>query len=183
MPNKKGGKNYKKTKHAEDEPILYELLPGQMYARILKLVGGCNAIALCNDGRERLVHIRGNMRRKVWIATGDIVLISLRELEGGDRGDICARYDPRIIYRLQQKDKSINPKLFSTATSDKTDGQTNGFPDDNGDGFDFDNNNEVINEVMNENSDSDEDDNNTKMPTNHLAQKSEMNDNIDIDNI
>ena len=74
-PNKKGGKNYKKGKHVNDEPVMYERQEDQIYGRVLKLLGGCNALVYCNDGRERLCHIRGSMRKKVWIDPGDIVLL------------------------------------------------------------------------------------------------------------
>jgi hypothetical protein len=30
MPNKKGGKNYKKSKHTDDEPTFYEKAEDQM---------------------------------------------------------------------------------------------------------------------------------------------------------
>ena len=112
-PNKKGGKNYKKGKHDDPDPIMYERLPDQMYGRVIKLLGGCNALVYCNDNRERLCHIRGAMRKKVWIEVGDIVLISLRELDRTgntsidsiQRGDICAKYDTRVIYKLKEKDQ------------------------------------------------------------------------------
>ena len=145
MPNKVGGKNYKKGKH-QDDPKVYERLEGQMYGRVLKLLGGCNAMVFCNDNKERLCHIRGNMRRKVWIEVGDIVLISLRDLsDEGDaqfveRGDICAKYDQRVIYKLQHKDKTINPKLFTTVESNDLHGTKQGgyVPDEDGFGFEFD---------------------------------------------
>ena len=119
MPNNKGGKNYKKSKHAVFEPVMHEILPGQMYGRVTRILGNCNVVVYCNDDVERICHIRGNMRRKVWLGAGDIVLISLRTLDANDdpskisRGDICVKYDERLIYRLQQKDKSINPRLFT----------------------------------------------------------------------
>jgi translation initiation factor 1A len=151
MPNKVGGKNYKKSKH-QDDPIVYERLPGQMYGRVLKLLGGCNAMVFCNDNKERLCHIRGNMRRKVWIEVGDIVLISLRDhsntdyTESIDRGDICAKYDQRVIYRLQHKDKTINPKLFQNIESHDLNGSKQGYiPDEDGFGFEFDGgHNEIV---------------------------------------
>ena len=74
MPNKKGGKNYKKSKHTDAEPIIYERQEGQMYGRIIKLLGNCNVLVLCNDKRERLCHIRGSMRKKVWLGPGDIIM-------------------------------------------------------------------------------------------------------------
>lgn len=157
MPNKVGGKNYKKSKHQHD-PIMYERLEGQMYGRVLKLLGGCNALVFCNDNKERLCHIRGNMRRKVWIEVGDIVLISLRDLSDTDfkdtieRGDICAKYDQRVIYRLQHKDKTINPKLFTTVEdSDLNGGKRGPIPDEDGFGFEFDvEHNEIVEESSEE---------------------------------
>jgi translation initiation factor 1A len=142
MPNKKGGKNYKKSKHADDEPILYERQEDQMYGRVLKLLGGCNALVYCNDNRERLCHIRGSMRKKVWISTGDIVLISVRSTDAsGDKGDICAKYDSSVFHRLQQKDKTINTRLFTLLEkSDNTVNKTQSEEaEDNIFGFVFDN--------------------------------------------
>merc|ERR1719400_128448 len=38
---------------------------------------------MCFDGVKRLCHIRGKMRKKVWVAQGDIVLIGLRDYQDG----------------------------------------------------------------------------------------------------
>lgn len=186
-PNKKGGKNYKKGKHTDDEPIIYERLEGQMYGRVLKLLGGCNALVYCNDNRERICHIRGNMRKKVWLSTGDIVLISLRELDTSgntpiakiDKGDICAKYDQKVIYRLRDKDKTINDKLFTIIEKNDTGGKnSNGIPDD-GDGFVFEGQDDYEDEE-------DSKSKNENMPSNRTAQKKAMtmdDDDIDIDDI
>lgn len=191
-PNKKGGKNYKKGKHADDEPIMYDRLPGQMYGRILKLLGGCNALVYCNDNRERLCHIRGNMRKKVWLSTGDIVLISLRELDTTgntpmskvERGDICAKYDQKVIYKLREKDKTINEKLFTLI--EKTDGGATKAGNVPADGDDFGFVFEERENEMEEGSESETDD--EMKPANRAAQKKAMimginEDDIDIDNI
>lgn len=37
--------------------------------------------AQCMDGIKRLCHIRGKMRKKVWVNVGDIVLLGLREYQ------------------------------------------------------------------------------------------------------
>lgn len=198
-PNKKGGKNYKKGKHVDDEPIMYERLEGQMYGRILRLLGGCNALVFCNDNHERLCHIRGNMRKKVWLAVGDIVLISLRELDRSgntpassvERGDICAKYDPKVIYKLKQKDHTINDRLFTLI--EKTDGtgpKTGNVPA-SGDDFGFvfvDDDNKVIDGVESgSESESDSDLKKELMPANRAAQKKAMmrndDDDINIDDI
>jgi initiation factor 1A len=190
-PNKKGGKNYKKGKHADDDPIVYERLPGQMYGRVLRLLGGCNALVYCNDNRERLCHIRGNMRKKVWISTGDIVLISLRELDRSgntqsgdiDRGDICAKYDQKVIYKLREKDKTINERLFTIIEKNEGTGtKPGGVPADEF-GFIFEDSekNEVIEGSDSENTDEE------MRPANRAAQKRNMmkpdDDDLNIDDI
>jgi translation initiation factor 1A len=190
-PNKKGGKNYKKGKHATEEPVVYERQPDQMYGRVLKLLGGCNALVYCNDGRERLCHIRGSMRKKVWIATGDIVLISTRELSQNaedtvgtaERGDICAKYDQKVIYKLRQKDPTISDKLFTFMA--KADG-TGNVPVDNEEGFIFESDGEN-NKDMNENEDESESESDSEFNNgcwksiNRTAQKKTMIHNDDDD--
>lgn len=168
MPNKKGGKNYKKSKHADEDPILYERQEGQMYARITKILGNCNVLTFCNDNKERICHIRGSMRRKVWLGPGDIVLISLRE--GEDRGDICARFDPRVIHRLQARDKTINERLFIAVEKTDAVGSKIGHPVDD-DGFEFETNE---NEVIDDETDSDSSSDDGMRPSNRAAQKKAM---------
>lgn len=51
------------------------------YAKVLKMLGNCRVEAYCYDGVKRLCHIRGNMRKKVWVVAGDIVLVAPREFE------------------------------------------------------------------------------------------------------
>lgn len=191
-PNKKGGKNYKKGKHTEEDAVIYECLEGQMYGRVVKLLGGCNALVYCNDNRERICHIRGNMRKKVWLATGDIVLISLRELDTSgntptykvERGDICAKYDQKVIYKLRDKDKTINEKLFTLIEKSEGSNKPGNVPVTGDDfGFVFE---EGDNEVSGEDSESETDD--EMKPANRAAQKRNMmkpndDDDIDIDNI
>lgn len=48
--------------------------------------------AYCFDGVTRLGHIRGKMRKKVWVGAGDIILVSLREYQDG-KVDIIHKYN------------------------------------------------------------------------------------------
>jgi len=92
---------------------------GQMAGRILRGLGDRNMLIYCNDGKERIAHIRGGLRKKVArLEVGDIVLISLRGEGMGasmgsclDRGDILAKYE-REVYGQLKKVEGINPKLF-----------------------------------------------------------------------
>ena len=45
----------------------------------------------CFDGVKRIAHIRGNMRKKVWINAGDIILVSIRDFQP-DKADVILKY-------------------------------------------------------------------------------------------
>jgi translation initiation factor 1A len=47
------------------------------------MLGNGRLTAQCFDGKERLCHIRGKLRKKVWINTGDIILVGLRGYQEG----------------------------------------------------------------------------------------------------
>ena len=122
MPNRTGGKNYKKSKQTGSiaKPFI-DKQPDQMYARILRNLGGRNMLVYCNDNKIRLCHICGAMKKFTWLNVGDLVLISLRGFEkkpeAGSReyekGDILAKYDSEHLGKLK-KQPDINQKLFMT---------------------------------------------------------------------
>jgi translation initiation factor 1A len=45
------------------------------YAQVVKMLGNGRLEAKCFDGPVRLAHIRGKLRKKVWINQGDIILL------------------------------------------------------------------------------------------------------------
>jgi translation initiation factor 1A len=53
--------------------------------------GRLEARAFDDAGTQRLVHIRGKLRKKVWINNGDIILLSLREFQD-EKGDVILKY-------------------------------------------------------------------------------------------
>lgn len=126
MVNKKGGKGYKKGKGGNDNVRDFpEPGEGTLFARVLKILGNCRIIAYCNDNERRICHIRGAMRKRVWINSGDVILVSTREFEsGGGAGadtdpldtkfanaDILAKYDTAHYSRLK-KDPGFNVQLL-----------------------------------------------------------------------
>jgi initiation factor 1A len=164
MPNMKGGKNYKKMKHAQDvAPELHEIGPGQQIGRVLRLLGDRQLSIYCNDNIERICRIRGKLHKRVWINTGDIVLVSRRDFTapdsddsddgvidhkktglkpGTERGDVLAKYDPAVYSKLRKMD-GINYHIFNTLETidmskiaKKVSGNFN--TDENDDGFIFD---------------------------------------------
>merc|ERR1712126_304907 len=47
---------------------------------------------MCFDGVKRLCHIRGKLRKKVWIAQSDIVLVGLRDYQDAKADVILKSY-------------------------------------------------------------------------------------------
>lgn len=120
MPNKKGGKGYKKGKgKGEDEATtqFVDIMPGQYMARAIRLLGDRNVLCYCDDNVLRICHIRRTMKRgRVWVEVGDMVLVSLRDFSSDDpkaikRGDILAKYPPEQV-RLLKREGSVNERLF-----------------------------------------------------------------------
>jgi translation initiation factor 1A len=56
------------------------------------MLGNGRLEAQCFDGQKRLAHIRGKLRKKVWVNQGDIILISLRDFQE-DKADVILKYN------------------------------------------------------------------------------------------
>jgi initiation factor 1A len=120
MPvNKQGGKGCKKGKNAtkEDENILMiecNANDGQMFGRVLKLLGDRRFRIFCNDSRERICKLAGSIRKNDRVEIGGIVLISLRDvsLSATEIGDIISTVDSRLYGKLK-KLAGINQLLFA----------------------------------------------------------------------
>merc|ERR1712201_4937 len=48
---------------------------------------------MCFDGVKRLCHIRGKLRKKVWINASDIILVGLRDYQD-NKADVILKYLP-----------------------------------------------------------------------------------------
>lgn len=89
----KGGKNRRRGKN-ENEGLKRELVfreDGQEYAQVIKMLGNGRLEAMCFDGVKRLCHIRGKLRKKVWINQSDIVLLGLRDYQDA-KADVILKY-------------------------------------------------------------------------------------------
>uniref|UniRef100_A0A7N4PVR3 Eukaryotic translation initiation factor 4C n=1 Tax=Sarcophilus harrisii TaxID=9305 RepID=A0A7N4PVR3_SARHA len=91
---RKGGKNRRRGKN-ENESEKRELVfkeDGQEYAQVIKMLGNGRLEAMCFDGVKRLCHIRGKLRKKVWINTSDIILVGLRDYQD-NKADVILKYN------------------------------------------------------------------------------------------
>jgi len=55
------------------------------------MLGNGRLEAQCFDGTKRLCHIRGKLRKKVWINQSDIILIGLRDYQD-HKADVIMKY-------------------------------------------------------------------------------------------
>ena len=132
----KGGKNRRRGKNEGDEKR--ELIfkeDGQEYAQVLRMLGNGRLDAQCIDGVKRLCHIRGKMRKKVWVSTGDIILLGLRDFQD-EKADVILKYLPEEARSL---------KAYGELPADIRVNETDTFAeeDENDDYFDFDDVDEI----------------------------------------
>lgn len=95
-PKKKGGKRAKKGKkfvpeNTKSKHLLLKDDKDQEYVKVVSLLGECRVKTEDRNGTVRICNIRGKMRKRVWIAANDIVLIGLRDFQD-DKGDIIHKY-------------------------------------------------------------------------------------------
>ncbi|KAJ1959111.1 Translation initiation factor 1A [Dipsacomyces acuminosporus] len=114
----KGGKNRRRgkndTEHEKRELVFKE--EGQEYAQVTKMLGSGRVEVVGFDGTKRLAHIRGKMRKKVWINQGDIILLSLRDFQD-DKADVIMKYTADEARALKQYGElPENAKINETDT-------------------------------------------------------------------
>ncbi|MEM2102166.1 MAG: translation initiation factor eIF-1A [Candidatus Bathyarchaeia archaeon] len=93
----------KKVLSEEDINKLVIPAPTDVLGVAIKLLGFDRVLVKCQDGHERLCRIRGNMKRRVWIREGDIVLVSPWDFQSDKRGDLIWRYTKAQADTLRKK--------------------------------------------------------------------------------
>ena len=66
-------------------------------------VGANRMIVKCLDGKERNCRIPGAKRRRLWIRSGDTVIVKPWEFDSDKRGDLMLKYTPAQIEWLKRK--------------------------------------------------------------------------------
>jgi translation initiation factor 1A len=130
MPKNKGagGKNRRRGKGLSTIPT--ELVfkeDGQEYAQVTKMLGNGYLKVMCfidDKNIEYRAHIRGSMRKRVWVSVGDIVLVNLRDYQDGVC-DVLMKYtaSEAKMLRLKQElpdriDLSENDNVAFDETED-----------------------------------------------------------------
>ena len=65
---------------------------GELFGRVLKMMGGENVLIRCADGLVRRGRIRGKLKRRVWIRDNDVVIVAPWDFSGSERCDIVWRF-------------------------------------------------------------------------------------------
>ena len=107
MPKNKGagGKNRRKGKGTITNRELVYKIVGQEYGQVTKSLGNGYMEVLCftSDGNiPKRAHIRGKMRKRAWMAVGDIVLVSPRNFQD-NVCDIILKYTSNEAHILRNK--------------------------------------------------------------------------------
>ena len=110
MPNNKGGKKFKKGKKnrfSGDKKQLIKKDPeeSQEYAQVVNPKGnGRFELLCCDGGKERMGTVCGQMRKRVWINRGDLVLISKWDgMTDDTKCSIILKYSEDEARRLQKE--------------------------------------------------------------------------------
>ena len=102
------GKRQVKSESALKEIRLPE--EGELFGRVLKMLGGENVLIKCDDNVTRRGRIRGKLKRRVWIRDNDIVIIAPWDFKEAERGDIVWRFTLPQVEWL--KENNHIPKDF-----------------------------------------------------------------------
>jgi translation initiation factor 1A len=118
------------------------------------MLGNGRLEAQCFDGARRLAHIRGKLRKKVWINQGDIILLSLRDYQD-EKGDVIMKYSGKsnekktllcgcagvfLLLTLDTADEARSLKAYGELPENAKINETDTYGDqgDEGIGFEFD---------------------------------------------
>ena len=127
--NLRGGNKRKKGKNGTVElhRILDYAQEGQLYGQVSKTLGAgrfkvtCFELDLKNDFilSEKICHVCGKMRKRVWINENDIILISTREFTK-DKGDIIHKYTNDEARTLKKQKLIPNVELVNGKVEDNS---------------------------------------------------------------
>jgi translation initiation factor 1A len=99
----------------DDMPVREE---GQMYGRVMRMLGNGRLMAACDDGSERMCRIRGSMRKREWVRPGDVVLVAQREYQDS-KADVVHKYSDAEVGRLRSMGEDIvKPQIEGDAVDD-----------------------------------------------------------------
>lgn len=95
-----GGKKHSNKSKVKVTPEFVLREEGQEYAQAGRMLGNGRLEAICFDGESRMAHIRGKLLKRVWISTGDILLVALRDFQD-NKVDVIHKYSSEQAKKLK----------------------------------------------------------------------------------
>lgn len=93
-------------KPEEAEEVIRVRIPQKKNHEVLgiveKMLGGRRIIVQCIDGVERMVRIPGKLKRRQWIAVGDVVIVVPWDFQN-EKGDVVHKYTRPQVEWLRKK--------------------------------------------------------------------------------
>lgn len=77
---------------------------GEIFGVAEQLLGGSRLIVMCEDGKSRLGRIPGRMKRRMWIKTGDLLILKPWSFQD-EKANIVYRYTKTQAVNLAKKRK------------------------------------------------------------------------------
>ncbi len=112
---KKKGKAKGKKRGVQEEPVVTRVkFPskklGEMFGRVVGILGNDRMEVFCEDGKHRIGRIRGKIKKRVWIRLADLVIVNPWdwETETTDKMGKCEitwRYMKHEISWLERKNR------------------------------------------------------------------------------
>ena len=66
----------------------------EQFAVVTEMSGGSRMIALCEDGRMRMIRIGGKFKKRMWCRENDLILIRPWVVQENEKADLVYRYLP-----------------------------------------------------------------------------------------
>ncbi|MFW9929356.1 MAG: hypothetical protein ACFFD1_08195 [Candidatus Thorarchaeota archaeon] len=88
---------------------------GEIFAVIIKILGGNHIEVMCDDGNRRVVRIPGKMNRRKWVRTGDLILVTpwygLDETKKADLTYVYQKNEYRGLFKMSREVQEKLEKL------------------------------------------------------------------------
>ena len=115
---KGGNKRKKGKKQVQEDRELRFRDESEEYAQITKILGDGRFQCKCADGVDRIAHVRGKLRKRTWLANGDIILVSLREFEP-EKCDVVEKYKEKEVAKLKSKGEIPETMVLPSVSEEK----------------------------------------------------------------
>tara|TARA_Y100000310_G_C20628998_1_gene787547 strand:- start:777 stop:1112 length:336 start_codon:yes stop_codon:yes gene_type:complete len=91
----------------ESSPVTRVKMPykprDEMLAVVREMSGGSRLKALCEDGKTRMIRIRGRLKKKMWVRPLDYIIIRKWTVQADRKADLIYRYTKSELNFLLRK--------------------------------------------------------------------------------